>query len=103
MDAVAFPFFRQVTEIRQRATDLYDRLRNDKQIAESIALVASIVPAQQRDADLVQVISEPAKSGFTTVPSPARESNPRTALDATHGRSILEGELRLRAPSSSRG
>jgi len=48
LDAVAFLFFRQAAETRQRATDLYDRLRRDKQMSESAALVASIEDGRLR-------------------------------------------------------
>ena len=49
MDAVAFLFFRQASETRQRATELYDRLRRDKQMAESTTLVGSIEDLRLRD------------------------------------------------------
>lgn len=55
MDAVAFLFFKQASETRQRATDLYDRLRKDKQIAESVVLVATIDDSRVRSAVKAQV------------------------------------------------
>ena len=55
MDAVAFLFFRQASETRQRATELYDRLRKDKQTTESIALVASIDDQRVRSAVKAQL------------------------------------------------
>lgn len=42
MDAVAFLFFRQAGETRQRATELYDRLRSDKQMTAAALLVTQI-------------------------------------------------------------
>ena len=48
-DAVAYLFFRQASEIRQRATDLYDRLRRDRRGAESVAVVASIEDLRVRN------------------------------------------------------
>jgi len=55
MDAVAFLFFRQASETRQRATELYDRLRKDKQMAESSAIVASIEDIRLRSAVKAQL------------------------------------------------
>jgi len=48
MDAVAFLFFRQASETRQRATELYDRLRRDRQLTESASLVSSIEDVRLR-------------------------------------------------------
>jgi hypothetical protein len=42
MDAVAYLFFQQASATRQRATDLYDRLRNDKRTNEAVQIVESI-------------------------------------------------------------
>jgi hypothetical protein len=42
MDAVAFLFFRQASETQRRATELFDRLRNDKKSGEALALVGAI-------------------------------------------------------------
>lgn len=55
MDTVAFLFFKQAAETRQRATELYDRLRRDKQMAESSALVASIEDVRLRSAVKAQL------------------------------------------------
>jgi hypothetical protein len=55
LDAVAFLFFRQASETRQRATDLYDRLRRDKQMGDSILLVASIEDTRVRSAVKAQM------------------------------------------------
>lgn len=55
MDAVAFLFFRQASETRQRATELYDRLRRDKQMTESAALVSSIEDMRLRSAVKAQL------------------------------------------------
>jgi len=55
MDAVAFLFFRQATETRQRATELYDRLRKDKQTTEAIVLVASIEDLKIRSSVQAQI------------------------------------------------
>jgi hypothetical protein len=55
MDAVAFLFFRQASETRQRATDLYDRLRKDKQSAASVKLVSSIEDERVRSAVKAQI------------------------------------------------
>ena len=42
MDTVAFLFLRQASETRQRATELYDRLRSDSKRSQAVALVESI-------------------------------------------------------------
>jgi hypothetical protein len=42
MDAVAALFFRQASETRQRATDLYDRLRSDNERSQALQLIESI-------------------------------------------------------------
>jgi len=55
MDSVAFLFFRQASETRQRATELYDRLRRDKQAAEAVVLVASIDDLKVRSAVKAQI------------------------------------------------
>lgn len=55
MDAVAFLFFKQASETRQRATDLYDRLRRDRQTANSVALVSSIEDFRVRSAVKAQM------------------------------------------------
>jgi len=55
MDTVAFLFFRQASETRQRATELYDRLRKDKQASEAIALVAAIEDIKVKSAVQAQL------------------------------------------------
>ena len=55
MDAVAFLFFKQASETRQRATELYDRLRRDKQMSESAAIVSSIEDVRLRSAVKAQL------------------------------------------------
>ncbi len=55
LDAVAFLFFKQASETRQRATDLFDRLRKDKLSGDSIVLVASIEDARVRSAVKAQM------------------------------------------------
>ncbi len=55
MDAVAFLFFKQASETRQRATELYDRLRRDRQSDGSVALVATIVDVKIRSAVQAQM------------------------------------------------
>lgn len=55
MDAVAFLFFRQAAATRERATELYDRLRKDKQLTESAAIVASIEDVRLRSAVKAQL------------------------------------------------
>jgi len=55
MDAVAFLFFKQAAETRQRATELYDRLRTDKRNAESVSLVSSIEDIRVRSAVKAQI------------------------------------------------
>jgi len=42
IDSVAYLFFKQASETRQRATEFYDRLRTDKKNTESINLIAHI-------------------------------------------------------------
>lgn len=42
ISSVSGLFFKQASETRQRATELYDRLRNDKQVKEAISLVNTI-------------------------------------------------------------
>lgn len=55
IDAVAFLFFKQAAETRQRATELYDRLRNDKKITEAVLVVASIEDLKVRSAVKAQI------------------------------------------------
>jgi hypothetical protein len=42
IDAVAYLFFKQAADTRERATDLYDRLREDSEKAQALRLVESI-------------------------------------------------------------
>jgi LytS/YehU family sensor histidine kinase len=42
MDAIAALFFRQAEQTRQRATELYDRLRKDRQMMRAESVVESI-------------------------------------------------------------
>lgn len=62
MDAVAFLFFRQAAETRDRSTQLYDRLRKDRQNTESISLVSSIEDLRTRS--IVQAIIALHMSGI---------------------------------------
>lgn len=50
IEAVAALFFKQATETRQRATDFYDRLRNDSNKDEAIALASKIEDVTLRSA-----------------------------------------------------
>lgn len=56
MNAVAFLFFRQASETRQRATELYDRLRKDKQMAEAASLVVEITDERVRGVVQAQIV-----------------------------------------------
>src|SRR6266516_3495197 len=55
LDAVAFLFFRQASETRQRATELYDRLRRDQQTSDSVALASSIEDLKVRSVVKAQI------------------------------------------------
>ena len=66
MDAVAFLFFRQAAQTRERATQLYDRLRTDKQMTESIAVVSSIGNNEIKSAVQAQIALH--MSGIATAP-----------------------------------
>jgi hypothetical protein len=55
IDVVSLLFFRQAAETRKRATDLYDRLRADKQISECINLVGSIEDIKIKSATKAQI------------------------------------------------
>jgi hypothetical protein len=55
LDGVAFLFFRQATDTRQRATDLYDRLRRDRQTTESLRLASTIDNERIRTAVQAQI------------------------------------------------
>ena len=66
MDAAAFLFFRQATQTRERATQLYDRLRTDKQMTESISVVTSIEHKEIKSAVQAQIALH--MSGISTAP-----------------------------------
>ncbi|MFC1855916.1 hypothetical protein ACFL2A_05185 [Thermodesulfobacteriota bacterium] len=55
IDAVAFLFFRQAEQTRERATALYDRLRADNQLLKSQSVVESIEDLQIRSAVKAQI------------------------------------------------
>jgi len=55
IDAVAALFFRQAEQTRERATALYDRLRQDKQVSRAEAMVASIEDTTIRSAVKAQI------------------------------------------------
>jgi hypothetical protein len=55
MEAVAFLFFKQATETRQRATELYDRLRKDRQLKDASVEVAKIVDPAIRSITQAQI------------------------------------------------
>ena len=48
-------FFKQASETRQRATELYNRLRKDKQLTESVSLVSSIEDVRVRSGVKAQI------------------------------------------------
>jgi hypothetical protein len=54
-DAIALLFFRQAADTRQRATEFYDRLRRDRQLSDSIALVSSIEDVRVKSAVQAQI------------------------------------------------
>lgn len=66
IDAVAFLFFKQAAETRSRATQLYDRLRTDKQLTESIGVVTAIENTDVRSAVQAQIALR--MSGIDTPP-----------------------------------
>jgi hypothetical protein len=55
MGTVAFLFFRQASETRQRATELYDRLRSDSKWSQAVALVESIEDERVRSVVKAQI------------------------------------------------
>ena len=55
IDAVAFLFFRQASETRKRATELYDRLRIDRQLRDSASRIASIDDPRVRNVVNAQI------------------------------------------------
>ncbi|HEY6873144.1 MAG TPA: hypothetical protein VI298_10505 [Geobacteraceae bacterium] len=82
MDAVAFLFFKQASETRQRATELYDRLRKDKLVSESVSLVSSIEDIRVRSAVKAQIALQmsglqPAPIDLSTFLSRDGEESPR--------------------------
>ena len=66
MDAVAFLFFRQASETRQRATELYDRLRKDRQLTEARSVVDAIEDIKIRSTVQAQIALH--MSGLQPVP-----------------------------------
>ena len=56
IDAVAALFFRQAERIRERATELYDRLRRDRQMLRAESVVASIDALMIRSAAKAQIV-----------------------------------------------
>lgn len=55
IDAVAFLFFKQAEQTRERATALYDRLRQDSQVASAKAMVESIQDVRIRSLVQAQI------------------------------------------------
>ncbi|MFA6053004.1 MAG: hypothetical protein WC762_10485 [Methylobacter sp.] len=55
IDAVALLFFRQAEQTRQRATELYDRLRKDSQMAMSQKILESISDTQIKSLAQAQI------------------------------------------------
>ncbi|MBL7183085.1 MAG: hypothetical protein ISS50_01405 [Anaerolineae bacterium] len=55
MDTAAFLFFQQARETRQRATELYDRLRSDSERSQAVALVESIEDERVRSVVKAQI------------------------------------------------
>jgi hypothetical protein len=55
IDAVAALFFKQAEQTRARATELYDRLRQDRQVEKAEAVVASIEDPTIRSAVKAQI------------------------------------------------
>jgi len=55
IDGVAYLFFRQAAATRARATELYDRLRQDKQGNESVVLASTIENVELRCAVQAQI------------------------------------------------
>lgn len=55
IDAVAFLFFKQAEQTRQRATELYDRLRNDRQLERAETVVDSIEDVKIRSVVKAQI------------------------------------------------
>jgi hypothetical protein len=55
VDAIAALFFRQAEQTRQRATELYDRLRTDRQMARAETVVDTIEDLSIRSAVKAQI------------------------------------------------
>ncbi len=55
IDAVAALFFRQAEKTRERATELYDRLRKDRQMTRAESVVSSIEDVRIRSAVKAQI------------------------------------------------
>jgi ABC-type molybdate transport system substrate-binding protein len=55
IDAVALLFFRQAEQTRQRATELYDRLRKDSQMAMAHKILESITDSQIKSLAQAQI------------------------------------------------
>ncbi len=56
IEAIAILFLRQAAETRQRATELYDRLRTDNQRTQAVALVESIEDKTVRSVVQAQLV-----------------------------------------------
>ena len=55
MDAIAFMFFKQSSDIRNRATEHFDRLRTDNQKQKSLDLVGKITNTKLKDLIYAQI------------------------------------------------
>lgn len=80
VDTVAYLFLRQAAETRQRATELFDRLRTDRQGTESVLLVAAIEDSRVRSAVRAQIALHMA--GLTPQPIDVSSFLLATALPA---------------------
>lgn len=93
MDAVAFLFFRQASETRQRATELYDRLRKDKQLSEARSLVESIEDVKIRSTVQAQIALH--MSGLAPTPIDLMRF---TAESPTHNQTLRRTGRTERSP-----
>jgi Cyanobacterial TRADD-N associated 2-Transmembrane domain len=80
-EAVAFLFFRQASAARERATELFDRHRRDRQVEGSSALVASIQDVTLRSAVQAQLALQmsglkPKPIDLSTFVAPQTVANP---------------------------
>ncbi len=77
IDAVAFLFFKQAEQTRERATALYDRLRSDNQMAKAKELVDSIEDIKIKSAVKAQIALHMAglKTKEIDLPSFINEGN----------------------------